>query len=81
MADDNQTTDAIFTNKNLYQGPQNLHFETGADNNVDVNGLITITKNANYSVSGTTIELGGDVFNAIYNKNFVVLLFENLTLL
>jgi len=65
-------TETIYTNKNLYEGPQNLHFETGEDNNIDVNGLITITKNANYSVSGTTIELGGDVFNAIYNKNFVV---------
>ena len=71
LADTAVTQTSIYTNKNIYQGSQFLHYETNAeDNNIDDKSVISITKGeeANY----TAMELGGDVFNYLFNKEFVV---------
>lgn len=61
----------IYSNKNIYQGSQFLHYETNAeDNNINDKGIISITKGLTENYS--EMELGGNIFEFLYDKEFVI---------
>ena len=66
------TTEKVLTSKNLYNGPQRLTSISNQTSTVNSAGTITIKKGATPSISGTTIELGGDVFDMFYNNRITI---------
>ena len=69
--EDKQET--ILTSKNLYQGNQRLFYKTGdSASTCDSVGRITMTKNAPSNLESQTSELGGDLYDYLYDKEYVV---------
>lgn len=67
------TTEKVFTSKNLFDGYQNLHFESGSsNNNISEAGTLYITSGALANPTGLYPELGGEVFNHLFDKPFTI---------
>lgn len=65
-------TEKVLTSKNLYQGSQRLHYQTGVSANTTAGGTITITKGEQQDLTSTLNQQGGDLFEYLKDKPFTV---------
>lgn len=69
----NTTTEqTVFTNKNLYEGKQKLFYETDKSSNCSSSAILYITKDATKDIDSSGQELGGELFEYLFDKQFVL---------